>query len=329
MNYLRNIIEDTGSIFNEIHGENDVGIDAIVELFSNEQPTNKLVAFQVKSGSSYYDKKKDLCLIPVEDHYDYWVNYPIPVYGLVYIPAIKIGYWVNIKNYFEANGKVSVIKYQPKTLNTFNEEYLVKVFSPIVSNELPKISFEEAANLLISEHFDESSIGLTILFKIYANDNRAWDKIFDFFKTRDVNDIPVKITYYLAHIPWHPDIWGHKESYTEGSKQYAKSKLRLFDKEELVKLISFIDEENLIARGTPGQNVKAITSIIDDITDKLIKIIEDVELPLHTRAVAALLYAYNKGPEIKRVIDQFNKDEPWFVHVMIDTIVEDPNFMPL
>ena len=74
VNFLRNVVENTGSIFNEIHQENDVGIDAIVEFFSDEQPVNKLVAFQVKSGASYYDIKNEECKIPVEDHYDYWIN---------------------------------------------------------------------------------------------------------------------------------------------------------------------------------------------------------------------------------------------------------------
>lgn len=329
INYLRTIVEDTGSIFNEIHQENDVGIDAIVELFADEKPINKLVAFQVKSGASFYDKKNDLCLIPVEDHYDYWINYSIPVYGFVYIPALKQGFWINIKGYLKANGKVSVIKFPPKTINALSEEYFKKVFSPLVSNELPNITFDEATKLLNSNHDDEVSIGLTTLFKKYANDNKAWDNIIDFFKKRDANHIPTIITYYLAHIPWHPDIFYSKESYTDDSKQYAKGLISNFSKDDIIKMITFVDEENLIARGTPGQSVKAIVSIIDNVQEKLFEIIADKNIELHIRAVAALLYTYNKGHKIEDVKKLFDEDKPWFVHVMIDTIQEDPEFMPL
>jgi hypothetical protein len=167
VNYLRTIVENTGSIFNEIHQENDVGIDAIVELFVDEKPINKLVAFQVKSGSSFYDKKNDLCLLPVENHFDYWINYSIPVYGLVYVPALGQGYWVNIKQHLTVHGKVNVIKFQPKTINTLSEEYFQNVFSPLVSKELPKITFDEALSLLHSKHQDEVAIGLTTLFINY------------------------------------------------------------------------------------------------------------------------------------------------------------------
>jgi hypothetical protein len=329
INYLRTIVEDTGSIFNEIHQENDVGIDVIVELFDEEKPINKLVAFQVKSGTSFYDKKNDMCLIPVDDHYDYWIKYSIPVYGFVFIPPIKLGYWINIKEYFKRNEKVNVIKFQPNTLNTLSEEYFVKVFFPMVSNELPNITFDLAFKLLYSSHYDEVAIGLTVLFKRFANENKTWDCLIDFFRKTEIDAIPPVITYYFAHIPWHSDIFYANESYTDESKFYAKNKILDFTREDIIKLISFIDDENVIARGTPGQNVKAIVSIINYKVDKLYKIIEDKGLDLHTRAIAAILYAYNKGERINEVKKIFKKDEPWFVHVMIDAIQEDPEFMPL
>lgn len=329
VNYLRTIVENTGSIFNEIHQENDVGIDAIVELFVDEKPINKLVAFQVKSGSSFYDKKNDLCLLPVENHFDYWMNYSIPLYGLVYVPALSQGYWVNIKEHLTVHGKVNVIKFQPKTINTLSEEYFQNVFSPLVSKELPKISFDEALSLLHSKHQDEVAIGLTTLFKKFAGENRTWDAIVGYFRNSNIENIPTIITYYFAHVPWHPDIFYFKESYTTESKEYAKQLIESFTKNDIIKLISFVDEENLIARGTPGQNVRAIVPIITDIESKLFDIIQDRSLDLHIRAVAAVLYAYCNGNRIEDVKQFFDEDEPWFVHVMIDAILEDPNHMPL
>jgi hypothetical protein len=167
------------------------------------------------------------------------------------------------------------------------------------------------------------------LFKKFAGENRTWDAIVGYFRNSDVKNIPAIITYYFAHIPWHPDIFYFKESYTTESKEYAKQLIESFTKNDIVKLISFVDEENLIARGTPGQNVRAIVPIITGIESKLFDIIQDRSLDLHIRAVAAVLYAYCNGNRIDEVKQFFNEDEPWFVHVMIDAILEDPNHMPL
>jgi hypothetical protein len=55
-------------IFQKIDQENDVGIDALVELVKSERPTGNFIATQIKSGNSYFDKKSNLCKIPIGDH---------------------------------------------------------------------------------------------------------------------------------------------------------------------------------------------------------------------------------------------------------------------
>lgn len=58
INFLKGIVEDNGSIFHKIEQENDFGIDCIIEFFKDEEPINISIAFQIKSGSSYINKKK-------------------------------------------------------------------------------------------------------------------------------------------------------------------------------------------------------------------------------------------------------------------------------
>lgn len=101
VNFVRGVVEERGSLFHEIRGENDRGIDAYVDLLWEESTDVKVVALQIKSGNSYLDEVKGQCKIPVGKHFEYWANYSLPVYGVVYVPTRKNAYWVNIKRFLE------------------------------------------------------------------------------------------------------------------------------------------------------------------------------------------------------------------------------------
>lgn len=103
INYVKSIVDSHNCIFQKIDQENDVGVDALIELVKDEIPTGDFVATQIKSGNSYFDKKANICKIPVGTHRDYWQNYSLPVYGIVYVPEIESAFWVNIKKYLENN----------------------------------------------------------------------------------------------------------------------------------------------------------------------------------------------------------------------------------
>ena len=101
INFIKSIVDKANCIFNETQQQNDLGIDAQIELIKNEIPTNSLIAVQVKSGNSFFKDKK--CILPVENHFEYWNKYPISVIGIVYVPEIEKAYWIDIKEYFEKN----------------------------------------------------------------------------------------------------------------------------------------------------------------------------------------------------------------------------------
>lgn len=127
VNFVRSIIEKEGSIFHEVHDENDVGIDAFVEFVIDEQPANKMIAIQIKAGNSYYSEKKNQCVIPVGRHFDYWANHNLSVYGIVYVPSLIEAYYVNVKSYFDDEyNKLGVIKNNIRIsvdeVNQFNRE---------------------------------------------------------------------------------------------------------------------------------------------------------------------------------------------------------------
>lgn len=290
INYVRTVVETSNSIFHEIHQENDIGVDAIIELIKNEHPTGKMVAIQIKSGESFYVSGK--CVIPIDNHRKYWENHPLPMFGIVYVPSLSCAYWVDIKEKLLENDTSSSIKFEPSKANTFNHQDFSRVFAPRILKEMPRgFSFSDAVELLRSKNPDESFLGLIVLFREHTDNNLTWDEFVSYLRGKSVKDIPKLFPYILAHIPWHQDIWGGRDKITPESREHAKKLFTSFGKEDYVKLLQLIDHEG-VARGTVGQSIEAIISSIQESGNYLEKIVVDVNLPLEIRERASLIYAY-------------------------------------
>jgi len=290
VNRVRTVVETSNSIFHEIHQENDIGVDAIIELIKDERPTGRMVAIQIKSGESFYVSGK--CVIPIENHKKYWKNHPLPMFGIVYVPSLDCAYWVDIKKQLLNQSDSSSIKFDPTKANTFNKQDFERVFVPHVLEEIPRgFSLDDALELFHSECYDESFLGLLVLFREHTDNNLTWDEFINYLRDRHVNDIPKMFPYILAHIPWHQDIWGGHDKITSESREYAKSLFASFEKADFVKLLQLIDDDG-IARGTVGQSIETIISSIQKSMDYLAEIIKDANLPLEIRERASLIYAY-------------------------------------
>jgi len=312
VNFVRTVVEAAGCIFHRIDQENDLGIDAIIELVKDGIPLNKQFALQIKSGPTFYNSKSNQCLIPVGSHFGYWTNYPLPVYGIVYIPSLNTANWVNIKNYLKRVGQCATIKFDRMKINVFNNQDFSKVFLPGILNELPKLTLEEAKALFHSEHPSENNLGLMILFRAAPNSLEIWDSFVEFFRTKERSVIPNTLIYYFAHVPWHPDIWYHGESFTNETKAHVRKIFNEFNKHDIVKLLSFIDEETGISRGSVGQSVEAIISSISNRDQRLKEIIEDGTVPMFSRECAALIYTYHNQQAAIPVLNQLADQGSWY-----------------
>lgn len=164
INYVRDVVEESNCIFQKIDYENDLGIDGLIELIKDEEPINKQLAIQVKSGESYFNSRSSECRIPIENHRIYWSKHPLPVFGLVYVPSQKTAYWIDIKEYLEQNPKNLVIKFTASEYNNFSKQNFLSLFMPLFLSQVPEISFESAMSFFRSENRDEFFIGLTVLF---------------------------------------------------------------------------------------------------------------------------------------------------------------------
>ncbi|MBN1226029.1 MAG: DUF4365 domain-containing protein [Deltaproteobacteria bacterium] len=90
VNFVKTVVESAGCIFHQIDQENDLGIDAIIELVKDGVPLNKQFAAQIKSGQLFYNGQSNQCLIPVGTHYgksmviyDQWAHMTMLLYQFI------------------------------------------------------------------------------------------------------------------------------------------------------------------------------------------------------------------------------------------------------
>jgi hypothetical protein len=158
INHIKSIVKRSGCHFFEIRQENDIGLDAIIELYENDIPTGKMFAVQVKSGKSFYTATKQMCKISIEKHRDYWLNHDFPVIGIVYVPALFEAFVVDIKKYLLQNPTATVIKYEASEMSKFNFYNFNNIIKP---GRLNLISDEEKF-MIFTEEFENKSFRFLI-----------------------------------------------------------------------------------------------------------------------------------------------------------------------
>lgn len=311
-NFIRSAVEGGGCLFIKIEQENDLGVDALIEFIENGRPLNKQIAIQIKSGASYYTPESNECAVPVGSHHSYWSAHPLPVFGLVYVPALRTAYSVNIKRYLKANPEATVVRFSATEANQFNAVTFTNLFVPSVLGQTPVLVFDEAFRLARSREPAETYLGLLVLFRRYPNNLAVWDELGRTFIERPAIEIPSVLLYWLAHIPWHGDILYSGEAITEATREHARDLLAQFEIQHVTKLLSFIDPEGQIGRGTLGQSIEAIVSSLPHASGVLREIIGSSELEMHLRESAALILAMKERAKALPELAALEKDGSWY-----------------
>lgn len=328
VNFIREIVESSGSLFHKIEQENDLGIDGIIEFIQDEKPANKSIAVQIKSGSSYFQSNKKICLIPIENHREYWSNYALPVCGIVYVPELGKGFWTNIKSHLDSNKDLKTIRFSADRSNQLDLDNFNRLFLPNILGQTPDLSLIEAVSFFDSVNENEFILGSLVLFKKYINEKITWDRYINHIINTDAKSLNSKIIYRIAHIPWHTDIWYRGELITEETKNYALKKISQFKDNEVLKLLSLIEEDIGIRRGTIGQSIEAILSKVNGIENILSKIINDKNINLLIRHSASAIYAYYLQEKSFGLLENFTKEESWFIPILVDHIKEFKYYNP-
>ncbi|WP_434453098.1 DUF4365 domain-containing protein [Lentzea sp. E54] len=91
------VVRDMHWVFRE-PGEEDLGIDAHLEVIDNGNSLGLLLAVQIKSGPSWFRSRADggWWFRPDHDHVEYWLSHSIPV--IVVLADIDTGacYWQHV-----------------------------------------------------------------------------------------------------------------------------------------------------------------------------------------------------------------------------------------
>lgn len=277
VNLLKSFIDENECYFHEILQENDVGIDAFIEFTKDGKNNGRCIAVQIKTGNSFFNVNKSVCNIPIGDHYNYWKNHSLQVFGIVCDYEGKKAFWTSITDFIEKNsknienGKIKTISFPVMKINKLDSITFGTIFKPVIYGMLPRISFRESLALSNSTFLTEKELAIDLLLKTYVNDKGSWDRCSTVLQEENDAELLSKIIYYFSYIPYHPDLWGDLACSQE-TKQYAKTLIQQIDKQTMIKMLSLT--EGGIDRGTIGQCVESLISIIPDNSETLVEIIE-------------------------------------------------------
>lgn len=137
----------------------DVGIDGQIEYVSPEGfATGRMIAVQVKSGSSFFKESNgDWVFHPEEKHRFYWERFPLPVLIVIHNPDTNLSYWQDARQALRvaqpADAKGIKI---PKSniLQATSAQTLFEGFAVIDQNFM---SVEEVLEYLIKSQSDNAS----------------------------------------------------------------------------------------------------------------------------------------------------------------------------
>jgi len=325
--YIQGLAAAARCVFHKIDQENDLGIDGILELIRDGTPLNRQIALQIKTGRSYWKKSGDFCRFSIGKHRLYWERHPLPVFGIVVADNLKSAAWVNLKAYLKAFPEAKEVKFTRNTVNTFDGKSFKKLFLPFVLGEIPKLDLKSGLRLLNSNVQSEVEAGLTVLFRRYPNERSVWEAFSEFLRCRPAEEIPAIFVYYLAHIPWHGDIFGHGEMPNEDTRKFVLGLFKSFGRSEILKLLCLVGE-NGIERGSTGQSVEAVVSVIPSNRDVLPSIIIDKSIEMSLRETAAAILAIRFPKDTIQLLQALATEGSDFSQALVQCIKEVGHFNP-
>lgn len=324
INYVRNVVEIANCRYNEIIKDNDFGIDAIIELLYKNKTTGKLIAIQIKSGKTYCNK--NYCWIrATKSNIKYWKKHSLPVFGIVYDPNEKRGYWINISEEIK-NTSTATIKFEKDIMTIFDEFSFKKWIRPKPSKKDVIPSFSESVRLAKSNDPIYIHKGMGSLSRYYKNKKETWEIILNYFKNTKAKEIPDGIVHVLSTIPGHHGQWSGSSPTKKKLRYQILEKFSHFNKKDVIKLLYPIDEyaEESGEFFPRGNTAHCAAVIIDQINNKnniLKSIVLDVRQNSKVRKYALVILASNIQERILPILHHKSLKSPKF-ELAIDYLTE-------
>lgn len=294
MDYIALTCSRSGAFF-LARPRQDVGIDAHIEFRDKRgSPTGAIALIQSKAGLSYISPSGKYRILAEKRHFQTWSRYSLPVVGIVYNPARRDARWVNISDHLKANP--ACIESGPYVIEAPVHQPFSKRAFPAFQRAIERAHVRKSAQELIDRYLTGDALtreeSLTELFS-----EHRWTPLAGFFihqairietELSLITYLTFLASFYRPHLDrlylggdlCPPELQGLAGKYIGG-----------FGISEIVKMLSTIDEENGLERGSGGQLVAVQLQAVGDIVPQLRSIVRDQSQDAHVRfyAVEVLL----------------------------------------
>jgi len=294
--FVEKRVAEAGSIFREYSQDTDLGIDGQIEFIDNEVATGDLVAIQIKAGSSYlkHDINGDYFQVKVtRKDLAYWNSLPIPVIIVTYDPETEQSSWIDVLEYIRSNP--DILKHDfvtlklPVNTNQFDAHSLVSNVRSLCTKYRVEAGQLYFAELFASHNIEDKYRGF---WGLRSHRDYLFSKLSCFMLMQHMfhldDDLRAAVTDTISRFLPHPEVGliPPKEI-----REYVESKLRDFEIQDVAKLLetAWLDEDNLMQRGSLGQSVGVIITAIPRYEQHLIELIMDSKQSYEVRFAAIIL----------------------------------------
>jgi hypothetical protein len=288
--FVHEIVNSCQSLFHEIHQEDDLGLDAYVEFCDKGRPSGRLIALQIKAGTSY--RAPQGYKIPADrKHFHRWGSFTVPVAGIVVDLDIGKAFWVNISEYLSQNPEVAnngpYVIPVPDT-REFDRDTFGTVFRKAFAFSAPA-DLSHAADLFLSARLSERWQGFLGLVAGESRYARLVPLLLASGCTDENTEIRANAGVALSRYFGHPE-FSFDPPHT--LRLWAERVVaRIFDRRTVRLLLEAIDE-NGFERGSFGQSFAILLDAVPGIGDVLLSIGLDVQEDYDIRHSAILLMGY-------------------------------------
>jgi len=163
--HVQQIVNQHGSIFRKIHQEEDIGIDATIELVEGQNAQGLIVAVQIKSGESY--TRDDKFVVAVDEvHLKYWQQLMLPVVLICYSPVKKLSAWLSVNRYIANHHERNtepIKSIEVPFRNVFDSNALDKGIRGVALEHKDRGDLFQAADLALSVEVEKRKQGILLL----------------------------------------------------------------------------------------------------------------------------------------------------------------------
>jgi len=294
--FVEKIVAEAGSIFREYSQDTDIGIDGQIEFIDNEVATGDLVAVQIKAGSSYLKHTRNGDYFQVEVSIKdllYWNSLPIPVIIVTYDPKTEQSSWLDVIDQIRNNPNILEQDFVTLTLPAKTNQFDARTLKNEIRSLCMKYRLETGqlffTELMASNDIEDKFRGF---WGLRSHRDYLFSKLSCFMLIQHIfhhdDDLRAAVTDTISRFLPHPEVGLIPP---QEIREYVTSKLMDFGIQEVVRLLetAWLDEENLMQRGSLGQSVGVIITDIPGYEQHLIELIMDSNQSYKVRFAAIVL----------------------------------------